>query len=503
MGKIKLLKNNKKSLFMIISLMVFSFIIIAYSLLMMFSPIVNQTNMDFVNGTAVKTGYTPFMKFFLKNGSNIMVGSAGLIIYWIPLVVAGTTFILMLTRMTIHLVGYRSKTKKGIARIVRPIRSYQFTMIFAWILFVVLTLVSILSFLSALPFLMGISLKFSATNFISLDQTITATIANKFATQFGQIYWLSFGLFAKTPGGAAAAQNAKDIASLIGWFILPIIIPFSALITAFVGVVCGECSWWNINLIVLRDIDLQTGAHLVDTYAKVEKPKIKEKKNKKVKEVVIKSVNDEVKQPKAEKQVFEYDQKLARKCSLFYKNLTKMLEDSKNTDSKLYRDTISRVEELTKASEIDWNKIGMEIEAQMNLLTSTDRQFVELIEQLMLNPRLNLFGRYKNDLEELIEGYRFSLKTWDLFAAEIKLEQIFAITFRSEELLPKVGYCLKNRVSSSWKNIDARRNVINRLEVAKNDKDYKAYREICAEVIKEMSPIKPIITSYVDKIIYN
>ncbi|QHX36698.1 hypothetical protein [Spiroplasma sp. BIUS-1] len=496
MGKIKLLKNNKKSLFMIISLMVFSFVILSYSILMMFSPILSDQNIGEINKAIALKGYKKFLMFFLYDGKALFVASTDILIYWVPLALSGLTFIVMSLRLTIHLVGYKSRTKKGVARIVRPIKSYQLTMILAWTLFVLLTLVSILSFLSATPFLMGVALKFSVTDFVSLDKDITSSFIQTLNGQFNQIYWLSFGLFSSY-AGAGASQAAKRTWDLVGWFTLPIVIPFTSMIIAFVGTICGECSWWTINLHVLRDIDLQTGANLVQSYEKVEKPKIKEDK-KAEKELIIK--------PETKKEVVskgEYDQKLAKKCSLFFKNLTKMLEDSNNKDSFLYKQTIMRVEALTKEKNIDWNAIALEVEAQMNMFTETDRKFVELIEQLMINPRLNLFGRYKNDLEELIEGYKFAIKTWDLFAAEIKLEQIFAIAFRNEELLPKVGYCLKNRVSSSWKNIDEKKQVLTRLEIAKNDRDYKKYREICAEVIKEMSPIKPIITSYVDKIIYN
>ncbi|AUM62690.1 hypothetical protein [Spiroplasma monobiae] len=500
MGKIKLLKNNKKSLFMIISLIVFSVVMMTYSLTMMFSPIISKTNFDLVNIAIATKGYKKFLAFFLFNGKELFVASSNILIYWIPLALSGLTFILMLLRLTIHLVGYKAKTKKGVARIVRPIRSYQLTMVLAWTMLVLLIFASFLSFLSASPFLMGIVIKFIPTSFISIDQAITSEILPKLAGQFGQIYWLSFGLFSKLAGAAAAMQSGRT-AELIGWLLLPIIIPFIALVTGFVGTICGECSWWTINLIVLRDIDLQTGAHLVENYEKVEKPKIKIAKTKEEEIIETPVEKPKLKDKKQDNQ--EYLQNLGRKCTLFFKNLTKMLEDSKNTDSILYKQTIERVEQLTVTQNIDWNSVSLEIETQMNLITETDRKFVELIEQLMINPRINLFGRYKSDLEELIEGYKFAIKTWDLLAAEIKLEQIFAIAFRNEELLPKVGYCLKNRVSSSWKNIDQRINVLTRLEMAKNNRDYKKYREICAEVIKEMSPIKPIITSYVDKIIYN
>ncbi|AGR42150.1 hypothetical protein [Spiroplasma diminutum] len=498
MGKIKILKNNKKSQFMIGSLLAFFVVSLTYSLTLLFSPIINNENILQINTSIIEQEFSKFLLIFLYNGKSIILAENDIIIYWLPLALSSLGMIVMIFRLIIHLVGYKAKTKKGIARIVRPIRSYQLTMIFAWIIFSLLTISMFLSLLSASPFLMGIVLEFGSGNFISINKEATSKVIEILQTQPNQIYWLTFALFSQIPGAAAIETDNKTF-ELIMWFVLPIILPFISILIAFAGNICGECSWWRINLIVLKDIDLQTGANLVESYSKVEKPKIKEsKESKDIKEIKeVKEINQ------VNKIKVDYDPKIEKKCILFYKNLVKMLENSNNKDSLIYKETIEKLEIIAENKENDWNTIATEVEAQMNIFTSTDKQFVDLIEQIILNPRLDFFGRYKKDLEELIEGYRFALKTWDLFAAEIKLEQIFAIAFRNQELLPKIGFCLKNKINSNFKNIDQKTNVIGRLEIAKNNKDYKNYREICTEIIKEMSPIKPIISSYVDKIIYN
>ncbi len=607
MGKVKILKNNKKSQFMIIALMIFSSIILIYSTLLAISPIINKNNIEEINNAILGENYQKILSIFLYNGKSWIVGPSKTLISFLPMILSLIVIIFLSSRLIIHSVGYRTKTAMGISRIVRPIKSYQFTMIFVWIFLVLLMITMTLSLISAAPFFMGIAFQFSAANFITIDEAITVKIVQQLDGQFGQIYWLSYGAFSKLQGVNNPAQVYKMIDKVM-WFIMPIIIQFLALILGFIGAIFGECSWWSINILVLKTFDFQAGTTLVDEYVKVKKPKIKEKKwnqkPKKQKPLKVKKPNlstnlnnDEIKtieiiEPKNYERLQEimleennelikpievvetinnnvevkqeieelknddnleenmenkkieenqrnsennqhnrieslqtiefgniteiediynekaledktFDPLIETKCVLFYKKIIKLLEQSDNTDTSLYWNTIKKSKEIKDSKNNDWLTISNEIEKEIKLFSTVDIEFVNLIEKLVFDSKTNFFGRYKSDLEELIEDYHFALKTWDLLAAEIKLEQILAITFRKKELLPKVGFCLKNKVLNNYKNIDQKTNVVNRLETAKNNRDFKSYRDICVEIIKNVSPIKPIISNYVNKIIYN
>jgi hypothetical protein len=101
---------------------------------------------------------------------------------------------------------------------------------------------------------------------------------------------------------------------------------------------------------------------------------------------------------------------------------------------------------------------------------------------------------------ELIAKYFNALKAWNLYEAELVIEQIFAIAAQNTELLAKVGYCLKYRLSNHYSFVNNRLNGIDQLNVARENKNYDAYRQICLQIIKTMSPNKLLLTGIVNQI---
>ncbi|ALD66442.1 hypothetical protein [Spiroplasma cantharicola] len=569
MGKFKILKNNKKSQFMIIALIVCSFLILIYTILLSISPIISKNNILTINDAILQENYQNILSMFLYNGKSWIVNPNIFLICYLPMSLSLLAIIFLTSRLITYYIGYKIKNKNGISRIVRPIRSYQITIIFVWVFLILLTLTTFLSLLSASPFFMGVSLQFSISNFIEIDEAITIKIVNQLEGQFGQIYWFSYGWFSNLQG-VNNPQEVYKIIDKIMWFMMPFIIQFLALFLGFIGAIFGECSWWTINIAVLKAFDLQTGTSLADQYVKVKKPKINEKNliDKSIYKDDIKIKNSEISknletndfktaeiaknitnweakrefesmntinnfeenktseiqqnQQSLETKPYEnikevkknyneidlsqdktFDPLVETKCILFYKKLIKMLEIADNTDTQLYLNVVEKLKIIKDSQYNDWLTISNEIQKEINFFTAVDLELVNLIENLILTSNNNFFARYKSDLEELIEDYYFALKTWDLFQAEVKLEQILAIAFTKKELLPKIGFCLKNKVLNNFENINKKTNVINRLESAKNNKDFNSYRDICIEIIKAISPIKSIISNYINKIIYN
>ncbi|QEH61886.1 hypothetical protein SCHIN_v1c06890 [Spiroplasma chinense] len=535
MGRIKILKENKKSKFMIIMLIIFCVIYALFGVMMMISPALkgNRPGLQFVGFSYLwniysNKGYvslgeksSSFLHFVWKNpetGKFVFLPS-NWILFFIPLIVGGSVAGLLILRLIIHAVGYQNKTKNGVARIVRPIRSYQLTMVIAWVGFGLLFFCSTISFLAACPFQMGVVWEFSlkgipaASDQDTLEKIQDRLMANGNIKQF---YWPTLAWF--FDGYVMTAE--ENVAMKWLWIFVPtvIFIPFLAL--AFAGTIAGECAWWRINLAVLRDIDASTGTNLSTEYDHVKKPKtkkekyIKEKSNreKPTKEKRIKEKRIKEKPSRAQVSNFDDSRTMSMganvgdsaKCIAFYKSIVRMLELSKNTQIDLYdqaKDELNRI--TNKKAKIDWEDVGSDIEEIIEDFTGVDQRFVSLIENVMDNSKVNVFGRYLSDLEELTEEYWDAIDAWDILEAESVVEQIFAIAFRREELMAKVGYCLRERLESNFKHIDDEANVVKRLDKAKRSEDYDKYRETCLEAIEMMSPIKSKFSNYASKIIYN
>ncbi|AHI52921.1 hypothetical protein [Spiroplasma culicicola] len=515
MGKIKILKNNKKSKFMINALIIFSFFYALFGVLMWVSPAV----VTWKNGIQITPGFGQintiygedygfikpfsFLDFILfdeTTGRFIFAPTFTSIIYG-PLIIGGAIFTIMLIRLIIHSVGYKNQNKNGIARIVRPIRSYQMTMVLAWIGFVILAIGATISFFAASPYQMGVVWEFNVKGSINAcSQEVLEQIENGgYFRNKKELYWPTMAWF--FDGYIMTAEDKTWLKWI--WIFVPTIIFIPLILTAFIGTITGECSWWTINLAVLRDIDATTGTNLATEYDHVEAPSVK--KVKKEKEAKVKATKEpKIKPVKGQKQ--DSFNKLPNNNQLlnFFKSLIKLLEMSKNTEIKLYSYAKSQLNTLQdKKAKFDWDEIYDQAETDLENLTRTDQKFVNLIKNVIDNSRVNVFGRYKDDVVTLIEEYRQAIKEWDVYEAEGIVEQIFTIASRREELLAKVGFCLKDRLANNFKHIEINDNIIAKLNQAKQSEDYDSYRELCLETIAKMSPIKSKISSYADKIIYN
>ncbi|QBQ07714.1 hypothetical protein SGLAD_v1c05150 [Spiroplasma gladiatoris] len=508
MKRVKLLKRNSKVKFMIVSIIIFSFLYALFGVLVYYSPMVNWKdggqkasfssiytafNNDYDDGLGTYEKYNSFFNFLLFNQTinSFTFIPTQFTVFYLPLIVGGISLVLMLIRSLIHLVGYKNQTKKGVARIVRPIRSYQITMICVWVTFTILLLASCLTFISASYFVIGIGWEFNTSGIVSsiinshVRQTLKNYLLNTNGAGFQTIYWPSLVLFYKNFG-----YGLDESAWMVWIWILVPAIPFLLFgLLAFFGVIVGESSWWTINLAVLRDIDATTGMSIAKEYDYSKPLKIKKEKSIKVKGDIV------------ELQDGKFDTSHAIG---YYKSLIKLLEKSKNTNNSMFTKAKEELTRLTnKSNNINWSNVIDNIEDEIDLLTGVEQKFVELIESVINSTKINVFGRYKQDVIDLIKEYNQYIEEWKIFEAESVIEQIFAIAFKREELLAKVGYCLRSRLKNNFKYIDDELETIKKLEVAKIDEDYEEYRKICLEAIEKMSPIKSQFSNYAKKIIYN
>ncbi|AKX34128.1 hypothetical protein SLITO_v1c04750 [Spiroplasma litorale] len=477
MSNIKILKENRKSVFMITSLMIFAFIMVIFSLTMLFSPIINMDNINNIN-SFFNENYSLFMSLFYKYNDYpiFVVKSDPFLIVWLPLITGSIIIALLIWRIILHTIGYKTKNRKGNSTVVRPIRSYQITMILCWFFMFFLIIVATLSYLSASPFLTGATWYFDLSNGApSLTEESIKHIASVLEGQFSQCYWLSFAWFSSSN---SAILTESTVFNVWMWILMPFILQIIFIVLSFIGTICGECSWGTINKSVLRDIDMSSEGNV----------KISNNLSKKLieKKVDLNRVSSS---------------ELQARILLFYKNFIKLLESSNNTNIPIYKEARLSLEKYSVIEKINWKKIGNYVEGLVEWYTSTDQRFVNLISQLATNPKHNLFINYKKQLLSLIGEYQSAINKWNLLDAEFKIEQIFALTFERDEILAKVGYCLKTRLNSNFDSYDKKDAYINMLEQAKNNRDYHNYRQICIKLIKKMSPEKVAISDFINQVV--
>ncbi|ASP28248.1 hypothetical protein SCORR_v1c04760 [Spiroplasma corruscae] len=476
MANIKILKENRKSVFMLTSLTIFSLILITFSVLMMFSPIMSLDNLAKVNEVYSDTSiYTNIMSLFYKVNSApdfSLISNIFMIVY-LPLSTGLICLVLLVLRLIIHSVGYKSRSRKGIVIIVKPVRSYQLTMMICWLMWVILTLVSFLSYLSASPFLSGVSWFISLNNSPYVDSETIQKYSEIFNNQFKDCYWLTFAFFSGYSNGIYG--ETSDALKLL-WIFLPFIPQFIFIIISFIGTLCGECSWGKINVSVIRDLDLSPEGNIEVT-------------NNLSKRIMSKKININ--------KISSSD--LQARILLFYKNFIRLLELSDNTKIPIYKESRLLLEKFSVIQKTNWKKAGYYIEEIVDWYSSTDQKFVKLISQLVTNPKNNLFKTNKEQLYILIKEYQSAINKWNLLDAEFKIEQIFALTIRVTELLAKVGYCLKTRLANNFDSYENKVAFIDALNNAKLNKNYNNYRDICIQIIKKMSPEKVAITDFINK----
>ncbi|QGS51954.1 hypothetical protein [Spiroplasma tabanidicola] len=517
MKKIKILKKNSKIKFMIAAVIIFSITYLLFGLLIYFSPMVNWKEggqkasfnaiYDAYNKERYSNGgfdigiyeyFNDALKFMLFNfeTKNFAIVPDQFTIFYLPIFIGGSSLVLIFFRMIIHTVGYNNQTKKGVARIVKPIRSFQITMIISWICIALLLLSSLLSFLAASPYLMGFCWEFGASGIVSITSNVQIAddiqniLLGANGEGFQPVYWLSLAIFFNN---FSQGYNSNEALYIWIWIMTPTLPLILFGLFGFLGVILGEASWWNINLVVLRDIDASTGMNIAKEYDYVKPVKIKAN--------VKKQKPDKGNGSIVDIGGVKYDTKVFVN---FYTSLAKMLDKSKNSGLDLYQEAKMKISRLTGSpSEVDWQDELNQIENKMDILTGIEQKFIDLLVNIIEKSKFNVFGRYRDDLIELIDEYRYNVKEWNVYECEAIIEQIFAIALKREELLAKVGLCVRKRLSNSFKHIDDKLDIVNKLEYAKNGEDYDEYRNVCLEVIEKMSPIKSKFNSYAKKIIYN
>ena len=500
MKKIKILKNNRKSKFMLISLAILAFLYLLFGTLMFFSPaVIGETGIDESFEKIYSLFYDRDYKrmpsilsfIFYKDGYFIFVPNK-ITLFYLPWIIGGSILFLILTRIIIHNVGYNNKTKKGVARIVKPIRGYQLTMIICWIGIVLLVLGSLITLNASAPFSIGLLWEYSFKGTPMVNSEIVKSLSDILTESADKLYkafyWPSLVWFYD---GLIYMAGDNELLKW-GWILTPTLLILPILFISFIGVIIGECAWWNINIAVLKDIDAYVGTQLTPKYEYVKKPNLK-------------SIILEAKENKSQtSELSNEKEELKRKCLNYYRTLLKMLEISKNTNSSLYTKNKNKYDFIVKTKDSqNWNFIFEEIKENFQDLTHTDQRFVKMIENLTKRKDLNIFGRYLDDLTELINDYWVAIETWNILVAESVVEQIFAIAFRKEALLAKVGYCIKERLTTHFRHIQKEANYLRRLDEAKQAEDYEDYRDTCLEVLQLMSPIKTKLSNYANKIIYN
>lgn len=178
-----------------------------------------------------------------------------------------------------------------------------------------------------------------------------------------------------------------------------------------------------------------------------------------------------------------------------------MLELSENVNNGLFRKFKLTYDALiSKRIDHKIEEVADGIEDYIEFATNVDREFVELIGRLLSNNRA-AFDIYAGDLDDLISKYFNAVRSWNLYEAEIFIEQIFAIACRNDELLAKVGYCIKHRLANHYHYLDVKTNGIQRLNVARDSRNYDAYRQSCLQIIRMMSPNKLLITNFANQIL--
>jgi hypothetical protein len=191
---------------------------------------------------------------------------------------------------------------------------------------------------------------------------------------------------------------------------------------------------------------------------------------------------------------------LKAQCVSFFKNCIKMMEQSDSTSNSLYKKFVSAYDALI-SNRVDGklDDIAAGIEDYITFATEVDQKFIKLVSKVLGTNR-TVFGTFSVELDDLISRYKNALRAWNMFEAELLIEQIFAIATQNTELLAKVGFCLKYRLSNHYSFIERKLNGIRRLNVARESKNYEAYRQTCLQIIKTMSPNKLLVSGIVNQV---
>lgn len=519
MKRTKIIKKNRKSQFMLIAIMLFSLAYLIFGLLMFFSPLINYVDNNgqsifillrnfFTNELNYNTfntfltelapdlewSYNSWLPFIVSSSDTNKIAflPSQITLIWIPLIVGGTSFFVILTRYIIHIIGYKSINKAGTVKIIRPIRSYQLTLTLTWFFFVILSITAFLTYISSSIFWIGgfFSINYGEGQLVLIVGNTNSEFHNfeAFLTETGVhngFYWLSMLLFNNwfnTHGqyyvDISTVPSTNDSVSyfiMTLWFLLPALPILLFWINSFIGSIVGSCSWGTINSIVLEAINFKEATD--DTSENKQNSDNKNKKNKK-----------------------EDSHKEREKYLKFYKNLKLMLELSETTWSPLYIKANEKLDKLNSNDEImkiNWQDEMHIIDEILADFFEKDKKFILLLEKIIESSQTVITNSQKKAFKKLIENYNIYYKEQKIIEMETTIEEIYLNSFEFEELYGKIGYCIKNKLTKNFNKINDELKVIEQLNFAKDNEDYNEYRGVCLEAIIKISPNKQKISSLI------
>ncbi|AXK51164.1 hypothetical protein [Spiroplasma alleghenense] len=194
------------------------------------------------------------------------------------------------------------------------------------------------------------------------------------------------------------------------------------------------------------------------------------------------------------------DYNLKNKCEIFFKKAIQVFEKGGNTNNDMYkkfRVTYSALIDNSLDHKLD--QVENSINDYIKFTSEADLKFINKIEDLMRN-NSGFFSSYSEILYTLISKYKNSLEKWELLEAEVAIEQIFAIALNYQNLIAKVGFCIKHRLVNNFDSIEKENNLITKLDFARDNKKFSTYKLICEETILLMSPIKEKLKKFIEEL---
>ncbi|WP_338973064.1 hypothetical protein [Spiroplasma endosymbiont of Panorpa germanica] len=191
------------------------------------------------------------------------------------------------------------------------------------------------------------------------------------------------------------------------------------------------------------------------------------------------------------------DLTLKKSCEKFFKKAIQVFEKGENTNNDMYkkfRVTYSALLDNSLDHKLD--QVEKSIEDYINFTSESDLKFVGKIEDLMKN-NPGFFVDFSDILITLISKFKTAIKNWEILEAEVAIEQIFAIALNYQNLIAKVGFCIKHRLVNNFDSIEKDNNLITKLDFARDNKKFSSYKLICEEAIILMSPIKEKLKKFI------
>ncbi|ARU91568.1 hypothetical protein SCLARK_00963 [Spiroplasma clarkii] len=289
MQKVKIIKKNRKAQYMIVATVLFGLAFLSFGVCMLLSPIVNYSVDGYSSEIWLRNFFTreltdeliveekglqvwnllkwlPFIATESVSGNAVVFLPSKIAIIWIPLAVGGLAVLVMTVRAITHAIGYSPLSKKGIARVVKPIRSYQYTLTLSWFFLVLIFITGFISLASVYPYSAGGFITFNLKGSIIIEAGDSEIYENNIEAWLvgtglsKKFYWLSLVHFnnawVKETGiqyiGSSVVKDSTFLKAM--WAIVPTLPLLVFLLNNLIGTTCGACSWGTINAVVLASI---------------------------------------------------------------------------------------------------------------------------------------------------------------------------------------------------------------------------------------------------------